>query len=143
MNNYLRTQAGQDIRNHYSVTFIALEEAADKIIGFYTLSNASASLNKIPLDMQKRLPKYPDVPAVRLGRLAVDKSSQGFGLGKKLLADAILQSLKSSAWAVMVVDAKDAQASAFYKRHGFIAIDDDGSNLFVLRSTLMNFIAEP
>ena len=139
LNNYLRTQAGQDVRNHYNVIFVALA-ATDKIVGFYTLSNASASLNQIPLDVQKRLPKYPDVPAIRLGRLAVDKSVQGTGAGKALLADAILQTLKSQSWAVMAVDTKDAQASAFYQKCGFIALDNDGLSLAILRSALLKFI---
>jgi GNAT superfamily N-acetyltransferase len=141
LNNYLKNQASQDVRNHYSVIFAALECSVDRIIGFYTLSNASLSLKQIPVDVQKRLPKYPDIPAVRLGRLAVDKTVQGSGVGKKLLADAIMQSLKSSAWAVMAVDAKDARAFAFYLKHGFIAIDASESSLFVLRSMLMNFLA--
>ena len=142
LNNYLKTQASQDIRNHYSVIFVALEETAEKVVGFYTLSNASVPLNQIPRNLQKKLPKYPNIPAIRLGRLAVDKSVQGFGVGKKLLADAILQSLRYPAWAVMLVDAKDAQASAFYKKHGFTAIDDNELNLFVLRSMLTKFLAE-
>jgi len=145
LNNYLRTQASQDIRNHYSVMFVALAADADKIVGFYTLSNASAPLNQIlgdPGDMQKKLPKYPNIPAIRLGRLAVDKSVQGLGIGKRLLADAVLQSLKYPAWAVMLVDAKDTQASVFYKKHGFTAIDDDELSLFVLRSMLVKFLAE-
>jgi len=139
LNNYLKTQASQDIRNHYNVTFVALG-AEDKITGFYTLSNASASLSQIPHGTQKKLPKYPDVPAIRLGRLAVDKSAQGTGVGKALLADAILQSLKFPAWALMLVDAKDAQASVFYQKHGFIALGNEGLCLAVLRSTLLKFI---
>ena len=140
LNNYLKTQASQDIRNNYNVIFVALAENLDKIVGFYTLSNASVPLSQIPRDAQKRLPKYPDVPAIRLGRLAVDKSAQGSGIGKTLLADAILQSLKAPSWAVMVVDAKNAQASAFYQKHGFIAVDVGGLSLVVLRSTLVKLM---
>ena len=141
LNDYLKIQASQDIRNNYNITFVALAENSYNIVGFYTLSNASVPLKHIPPGAQKKLPKYPDVPAIRLGRLAVDKSAQGTGVGKILLADAILQSLKSPSWAVMVVDAKDAQASAFYQKHGFVTVDTYGLSLVVLRSALLKFIA--
>jgi ribosomal protein S18 acetylase RimI-like enzyme len=141
LNKYLKTQASQDIRNYYNIAFVALADSADRIVGFYTLSNAGISLNQIPRDAQKKLPKYTDIPAIRLGRLAVDRSVQGTGVGKALLADAVLQSLKSTAWAVMVVDAKDAQASAFYQKHGFITVDDDELTLILLRTALLKFIS--
>lgn len=56
-----------------------------------------------------------------LGRLAVDATFQGCGLGATLLADATLRALRSEvAVAALVVTAKDEQAEAFYHHHNFL-----------------------
>ncbi|MDL2264585.1 GNAT family N-acetyltransferase [Synergistaceae bacterium OttesenSCG-928-I11] len=141
LNNYLRERASQDIRRYYATMFVAVEEETNKVIGYYTLSNASIDLNNVPDEMKKRLPKYPTVPAIRLGRLAVDKSMQGKGLGGELLADAVIRSvLNVSAWVLMIVDAKDEVAVAFYKKYGFEQLIDNDKHLFVMRKHLENFI---
>ena len=41
----------------------------------------------------RKLPRYPLVPATLLGRLAVDRSYQGRGYGRFLLADALHRAL--------------------------------------------------
>jgi ribosomal protein S18 acetylase RimI-like enzyme len=62
-------------------------------------------------------------------------------LGSELLANAIHRSVNNAAgWAVMVVDAKNAEATAFYKRFGFAELGDNRFHLFVMRHTLENFI---
>ena len=71
-------------------------------------------------NLAKKLPRYPNVPAVRMGRLAVDQSYRGKGLGAALLADALRRAATAeiAAYAV-VVDAKDESAAEFYSHHGF------------------------
>jgi ribosomal protein S18 acetylase RimI-like enzyme len=141
LNLYIKTQASQDMRNYYAVIFTAMEEGGKKIMGFYTLSNTGVILDAIPNKTRGKLPKYPEIPAIRLGRLAVDKSVQGMNLGSELLADAIYRSMNSAVgWAIMTVDAKDEKAAAFYKRFGFAELDDDRLHLFIMRYTLKNFI---
>ena len=137
LNLYLERYAGQDIRRHYATMFVAVEKSTNQLIGFYTLSNASVKLTLSPDSFAKNLPKYPDIPAVRLGRLAVDKSMQGQGIGKELLADAVIRSLRSiPAWAVMIVDAKDEKAYAFYNKYGFEELLDDAKHLYSFRQDL-------
>jgi hypothetical protein len=72
------------------------------------------------------------VPAVRMGRLAVDLSFKGQGLGGALLADTLDRAARSeiAAYALMV-DAFDEIAVAFYKHHGFIALADSTMALFL------------
>jgi ribosomal protein S18 acetylase RimI-like enzyme len=66
----------------------------------------------------KKLPRYPTVPAVRMGRLAVDQPFKGQGLGAALLADALDRAARSEIAAhALVVDAKDEAAAAFYRHH--------------------------
>ena len=142
LNQYLFRQAGQDVRKNYATLFVAVENATNKVIGYYTLSNASLNLDAVPLASRKKLPKYPEIPAIRLGRLAVDITAQGQGIGVQLLADAAVRSvLNVSAWVFMTVDAKDDKACAFYKKLGFQALLDDERHLYITRQYLeANFI---
>ena len=137
LNRYLFRQVGQDVRKNYAALFVAAENATNKVIGYYTLSNASVRLDFIPVALRKKLPKYTETPAIRLGRLAVDRTAQGCGIGAQLLADAAIRSiLNVSAWAVMIVDAKDEKACDFYKKYGFEPLLDDERHLYIPRSDL-------
>jgi GNAT superfamily N-acetyltransferase len=118
LDRYLRQQATQDIRRRVSNCFVALE--GDVIAGFYTFAATSISIEDLPIDLSKRLPRYPLVPAALVGRLAVDRRFQGRGLGGALLADALQRAGKSDpAVFALVVDAKDDRAAVFYRRHLF------------------------
>jgi len=116
LNAYFRTRVSQDVRRNYATCFVATDKTEDRIAGFYTLAMGSVSLGALPEDVAKRLPRYPQVPVVHLGRLAVDQNYQGQKLGGSLLADAIARSIESeiAAYAV-VVDAKDKNSVAFYE----------------------------
>lgn len=52
-----------------------------RIAGYYTLASASLFLADLPASIIKKLARYPTVPAVRMGRLAVDRVFKGQGLG--------------------------------------------------------------
>lgn len=122
LNRYFHTQASQDVRRRFAACYIAVEVRTGSIAGYYTLSAAEVVLTDFPPGLANRLPKYPNVPAVRLGRLAVDRQHTGQKLGSALLADAVLRSAASSvAVHAMIVDAKDEAAERFYRHHGFIA----------------------
>ena len=120
LNNYLHKQARQDFKKRVAACFIALESSTNIVAGFYTLSAADVNLTAIDDDWKKKLPRYPTVPSVLLGRLAVDKNFQGQKLGSALLSDAVQRSMKSDIIAhMMLVDAKDDVAATFYQQHGF------------------------
>ncbi|MDR0649031.1 MAG: GNAT family N-acetyltransferase [Synergistaceae bacterium] len=81
------------------------------------------------------------IPGIRIGRLAVDVSAQGCGIGVSLVANAAIRSLSNVAdWAVLEVDAKDERAAAFYRKLGFCRLADDDKHLFIMRSKLDEFI---
>ena len=137
LNRYLFSQSSQDVRKYYATLFVAVENIENRVIGYYTLSNTSIELNHVPVNLRRKLPKYKDVPAIRLGRLAVDVKAQGYGVGSQLLADAVIRSvLNVSAWAIMAVDAKDDKACSFYKKYGFTPLTDDERHLYISRQDL-------
>jgi GNAT superfamily N-acetyltransferase len=120
LDRYLQTQVGQDIRRHIANCFVATPAETHAIAGYYTLSAASIALDELGPDIAKRLPRYPVVPAARIGRLAIDRRYQRQGLGAALLYDAIDRALRSdAAMFAILVDAKDNEAVAFYTHHGF------------------------
>lgn len=120
LDRYFQTQATQDIRRRIANCFVAVETASGQVAAYYTLASASIPLSDLPSDDAKRLPRYPTLPAARIGRLAVDHRFPGRGLGKALLADAALKTIAAAPAAfALVVDAKNEQAVAFYKHHGF------------------------
>ena len=131
LDRYFHQQVSQDLRRRVTACFIALA-GDDRIAGYYTLASTSLLLADLPLSLQKKLPRYPTVPAVRLGRLAVDHTFKGQGLGAALLADALARTLRSDIAAyALVVDAKDDTAAAFYQHHGFIRLPEQALTLFL------------
>ena len=131
LNHYLSQQASQDIRRRVTACFVALT-ADGRIAGYYTLASAGLLLTELPASVAKKLPRYPSVPAVRLGRLAVALEFTGQGLGGALLADALDRAIRSDIAAyALVVDAKDESAVAFYRHHGLIALPSQAQTLFL------------
>ena len=137
LNRYLREQATQDVRRRVAACFVALADGS-RIAGYYTLASASLLLADLPASTVKKLPRYPTVPAVRMGRLAVDQAFKSQGLGGALLADALDRAARSeiAAFALMV-DAKEEAAAAFYRHHGFIALPDSPLTLFLPLATVL------
>lgn len=129
LDRYFQQQVTQDMRRRVTACFVALSD--ERIAGYYTLASASVLLSDLPEKLQKKLPRYPSVPTVRMGRLAVDQSFKGQGLGGALLADALLRTRNAEIAAyALVVDAKDDLAVAFYLHHGFIAFASQPRTLF-------------
>ncbi len=105
---------------------------APTILGYYTISNLSIEARDLPAELVKRLPRYPVLPATLIGRLAVDQSQRGKGLGGLLLFDALRRSLATGiASLTVVVDAKDEHARAFYAHDGFRQLGSHGDRLFL------------
>jgi GNAT superfamily N-acetyltransferase len=109
-----------------------MERATGTIVGFYTVAASAIPLPDLAPDTAKKLPRYPLIPAVRVGRLAVAEGHRGRGLGAGLLLDAIGRALRSEIAAfAIVVDAKDDAAAAFYKHHGFIPLASGPMSLYL------------
>lgn len=139
LNNYLKNQAGQDVKRKLSACFVLSESETNTIKGYYTLSNNSISIHSFSEQIQKKLPKsYTSIPTTLLGRLAIDKKYQGAGIGKILLIDALKRSYeisqKMGSFAV-VVDPIDEEAERFYEKYDFIKLFDS-QKMFIATKTL-------
>lgn len=139
LDNYLKNQAGQDVKRKLSACFVLTEPGSNSICGYYTLSGSSIPLHSFSPSIQKKLPRsYTSIPATLLGRLAIDRKYQGKGTGKILLIDALRRSYLISqeigSFAV-VTDPIDEEAENFYKKYDFIKLPDSGK-MFIAMGTL-------
>ncbi len=139
LENYLRKQAGQDVKRQVAACFV-LEAEDSAIKGYYTLSADSVDRTLIPEDLQKKLP-YKNLPVTLLGRLARDSKYKGDGIGEILLADALRRAYQASAtigaWAV-VTDPINDKARAFYGSFGFIPLES--GRMFIPMETIKSFV---
>lgn len=139
LSEYLRQYACQHATSNVSRTFVAVTESdPGRILGYYTLSMGSLTRANLPTALQKKLPNFP-IPVARLGRLAVDVSAQGKGMGEDLLMHALRRCIALSneiGMLAVVVDAKHEKAKQFYLRYGFEELPDQPLLLFIAASTL-------
>lgn len=140
LDDYIQTKAGQDVRRNMCRVYMAVpEDDPQHVLGYYTLSNAEILFASLPKEIAKRLPRY-GLPAARIGRLAVDTSVKGKGIGEDLLMHAFENARRvhefSGLFAV-IVDAKNKRAKQFYKKYSFQEYQDDSLKLFILMDTIL------
>lgn len=132
LNDWLTTKASQFEQKNLARTYV-LTDGGPAVKGYYALSNHAVVYELLPEDQLKGLPRI-NMPVVLIGRLAVDRSVQRHRLGEYLLIDALRRaeylSNKIGIRAVEV-DAIDEVASRFYKRYGFLALNDDPRHLLL------------
>lgn len=130
---FLKHYASQNQKTGVSRTFVAVDPGDTIVRGYYSLAAGSVKLDDLTDEQSKRLPKYP-VPVAHLGRLAVDRSAQGQGLGSHLLLDAlhrIHRADRDIAIHAVEVVAIDAAARNFYLKFGFTPLRDNPHHLFI------------
>ena len=113
-----------DVRRRANSVFVLSDKADSlQVLGYYTLCATALPPGDVPLAARKHIPRYPLVSATLIGRLAVAMHRQGRRLGALLLADALGRALASAGTvgsSMIVVDALDEAAAAFYAAHGAI-----------------------
>ncbi|WP_298735681.1 GNAT family N-acetyltransferase [uncultured Chitinophaga sp.] len=142
LDKYIREQASQDIKRKLSACFV-IEGDENLIKGYYTLSGSSVKRELIPKHVRKKMPPaYQDLPVTLLGRLAIDKTCKGQGLGELILIDALSRSYDNSkviGSIAVVVDPLDHDAVAFYKKYGFISLPDS-NKMFLAMKTIESLL---
>lgn len=139
LDRYLNDLATQDKKRNIAIPYVILDIKRQKIIGYYTLSMSSINLEHLPRSIAKKLPKYPIVGVILIGRLAVDSDYRGYGWGKLLMMDALSRSLgvsRTTGCFAVVVDAFDDEAVRFYQRFEFQTFPDQPYKLFRTMSNI-------
>jgi ribosomal protein S18 acetylase RimI-like enzyme len=127
LDRWLASQARQSMESRDAVSYLLLDEDAlledgrPRIAGYFCLSSGEVKIEETPEAMAKRPPPEA-IPAVRMGRFAIDERYQGAGWGPELLSEALRSAVAAGdliGARVMLVDAISEKAFAFYERFGF------------------------
>lgn len=143
LNNYLHTQAKQDIKRRLSACFV-LSDETEVVKGYYTLSSSSIQKELLPAKIISKLPpSYHSLQATLLGRLAVNNSFKGQRLGELLLLDALKRSfhvsLSSIGSMAVIVDPIDEAAERFYTKYDFILLPECGKMFLAMETVAQLF----
>ena len=139
LNDYLVKFARQNHASGGAKTFVAVDPSAPKRVrGYFSLSLCSIDHARVPPGATRGLGRY-EVPAFRLGRLAVDRSCQGSGLGGQLLVAAGHRCIAAAALVggvALVIDAKSDRAAVWYASFGAVRLADAPLTLILPLVTL-------
>lgn len=109
-----------------------------QVVGYYSLAVGAVEHEGAPKRVRKGLARHP-VPVMLLARLAIDRTTQGKGLGKALLKDALTRTVQAADIAgirALLVHAKDDEARAWYMQFDFEPSPTDDYHLFLLMKDL-------
>ncbi len=120
LDDWLRHRAWNNLQTAASRTYVVCPASSLRVVGYFALSMGQILAQETVGSMRRNMPKH--IPAVTLGRLAIDRAWQGKGLGRALLSDVIQRSLRASnevSARLVIVHAISPAAEAFYLHHGF------------------------
>lgn len=144
LERYLRETARQHVAKGVAKTFVLVEDersAPKPILGFFTLSLCHVIADEVPPKWAKKLPR--EIPAMKLGRLAVARVHQRKGFGSVLLVEAIhkVAAVADAAGGIgLFVDAKDQDAARFYASFGFEPTPTEPLTLFMPMDTIRRLV---
>ena len=136
MDDWLHRYAGQNRRNNTAATWV-IANPNYRIAAYATLSMTAIDHTAAPARLRKAAPD--PVPAMLVGRLAVDEAFAGLGVGtamvRHLLATAIEVNLSAACKAVVVTALHD-QARTWWLKLGFAPFEDSGLELYLLTANI-------
>ena len=134
LNAYLSRYARRNHESGGAKTFVAVSPAeSSRVLGYYSISPGAIEFTRVPVHLTRKLGRYA-VPVYRLGRLAVELSVQGRGLGGDLLLAAGERALAVATEVggpALVIDAQDEHAASWYERFGAVSLLDDPLKLIL------------
>jgi GNAT superfamily N-acetyltransferase len=138
LNDFLRNYARKNHEKGGAKTFLAISNADNSILGYYSLSPASVEYSRVPEIARRGLGRY-DVPGFRLARLAVARETQRKGLGGQLLLAAGRRCLRASSeigGVIMLIDAKNESVAEWYASYGAVPLLDNPLSLVLPLATV-------
>jgi GNAT superfamily N-acetyltransferase len=126
LDDWLRQRAWANLQSAASRTYVICLAGTERVIGYFSLSMGQILAQEVTGSMRRNMPRF--IPAVTLGRLAIDKAYQGKGLGVALLRNVIERALRASQDVfarLVIVHAISTSAETFYLHHGFTRLPVD------------------
>jgi GNAT superfamily N-acetyltransferase len=132
LNDWLQQRAASNQREGSSRTWVVTDPTG-RVVAYYASSTAALTRTEAT---KRAARNQPDpLPAMLLGRLAVDQQHQGRGLAAALLKHFLLKALEVAAITglrIVLIHAKDPQAASFYHHYGFEPSPIDDLTLMLL-----------
>ena len=141
LDDWLRRRALQNEENGASRTYVVC--AGRRVVGYYALAAGAVAHANAPGRVGRNMPN--PVPVMVIGRLAIDFSFQGRGIGSALLRDAVHRTVNAAEIAgirAILVHAISVNAKRFYERSGFIASPVDPMTLMITVAEAIYTLAE-
>ena len=113
LDDWLKRRAMQNQVSGASRTFVTCADG--RVVGYYALASSAVMLAAAPGRFRRNMPN--PIPVVVLARLAVDRSTQGKGLGRALFQDAanrVIRAAEAIGIRGLLVHALSEEAKAFY-----------------------------
>jgi GNAT superfamily N-acetyltransferase len=140
LDEWLRRYAGENRRRRDTAATWVITDANDVVVGYASVAMTGIGRSAAPEALAKGAPD--PVPALLLGRLAVDRRYANLGIGTSLavhvLATAVELNEKAACRAV-VVTALTRPARGWWERLGFHSFDPDETDqldLYLLTSEI-------
>jgi GNAT superfamily N-acetyltransferase len=119
LDQWLKKRARANQVSGASRTYVIAEGV--RVIGYYCLSSGAIATTDAPGSLSRNMPD--PIPMAILGRLAIDQSFQGRGVGTAMLQDAVLRTAQAAnimGIRGLLVHALDESARSFYEQRGFV-----------------------
>jgi GNAT superfamily N-acetyltransferase len=133
LNHWLTRRAAANRHTGTSRTWVVTELVSSRVVAYYASSTAVVLRQLAPRAFGRGQPA--EIPAILLGRMAVDSRHQGHGLGAALLKHFMLKATQVSASVgvrLVLVHAKDGDAKSFYAHYGFVESPIDPLTMMML-----------
>ena len=120
LDEWLRKRALLNEESGASRTYVVC--IGRRVVAYYALAVGAVAHVDAPGRVRRNMPD--PVPVMVIGRLAIDQSMQGQGIGPALLRDAVLRTLQAAEIAgirAILVHAISERAKRFYEKWGFIS----------------------
>jgi GNAT superfamily N-acetyltransferase len=143
LDSWLRTQARRASRSDTTRTYVWTEPGSRVVVAYYSIAPSQIRRDGLSRSMAGGVSV---VPAYLLARLALDGGLRGQGLGAELLRDAlevIIAAASQAAGRLIVVDAIDDAAAAFYRHHDFQPLSGNPFRLVMKVATARQALSLP
>lgn len=147
LDNYLIRTAKKHQAGDFTRVWVATEHNGNKVLGYYAINAHSLEGDDIPPSITKNAPRHGGIPAVYLSMLAVDRMTQGMGLGRILLTSALRRVAgvaEDVGIAAVVLDVLEdgteeeiAKRSRFYRDFGFVSFPSRPRRMFIPVKTIL------
>jgi GNAT superfamily N-acetyltransferase len=132
LREHARQATGQGTR-----TYVVVDgDDDDAVVGYFAIVPHVLERDEAPRKLGRGSPRQ--IPSILLAKLALGEHLQGRGLGAELLVralDTIIDAARVAGGKLVVVDAIDADAEAFYRHHDFQPLPGRADRLVMKLST--------